>query len=344
MMMRTACGPRARTLAPFEFSTPLFSAAGTEVFMATSRRATRGGNDLVRLYLTDIGRHALLSKDDEIGLAQRIEAGAEARRQLGGSAASKWAGRRELRRRVRDGDAARRAFVEANLRLVVSIAKRYPTSGLSFLDLVQEGNLGLLRAVDKFEWRKGFKFSTYATWWIRQAIQRGIFNAARTVRLPVHAGDHIVRARDARARLEVELQRSPTRSEVAAELDFPEHELTALMHRAADPVSLSEPLSDDSVGELGDLVADGSATSPVDAAVEALLPAEIAKLLASLTPREREILMLRFGLECGEPRTLEEVGQHFHVCRERIRQIQADAITKLRHPAFNAALRDRLTD
>jgi RNA polymerase sigma factor (sigma-70 family) len=312
--------------------------------MATPRHARRGVDDLVRLYLADIGRHALLSKDDEIGLAQRIEAGAEARRQLGGPAASKPAGRGELSRRVRDGDAARRAFVEANLRLVVSIAKRYRTSRLSFLDLVQEGNLGLLRAVDKFEWRKGFKFSTYATWWIRQAIQRGIANTARTIRLSVHTGDKVVRARHVRARLEAELRRSPTRSELAAELDVPEHELTALMHRAADPVSLSEPISDDREGELADLVADRSATSPVDAAVAALLPTEIAKLMASLTPREREILTLRFGLKGGEPRTLEEVGQHFHVCRERIRQIQDQAVTKLRHPAFNAALRDRLPD
>jgi RNA polymerase sigma factor (sigma-70 family) len=310
--------------------------------MATSRHASHDGEDLVRLYLNDIGRHALLSKDDELGLAQRIEAGAEARRHLGGEAASKPAGRRELTRRVRDGDAARRTFVEANLRLVVSIAKRYRTSGLPLLDLVQEGNFGLLRAVDKFEWRKGFKFSTYASWWIRQAIQRGIAKAARTIRLPVHAGDHVMRARHVRARLEAELQRSPTRSEIAAELDLPEHELTALMHRAAAPVSLSEPLSDDSDRELADIVADRSATAPVDAAAAALLPAEIAKLLAWLTPREREILTLRFGLDRSEPRTLEEVGQHFHVSRERIRQIQADAMTKLRHPAFNTALRNRL--
>jgi len=176
--------PRAGTLA-------VFGGRDREVFMATPRHATRGGEDLVGLYLTDIGRHARLSKDDEIGLAQRIEAGAEARRQLGGPAALKPAGRRALSLRVRDADAARRAFVEANLRLVVAIATHYRTSGLSFLDLVQEGNLGLLRAVDKFEWRKGFKFSTYATWWIRQAIQRGISKTARTVRLPVHAGDHV---------------------------------------------------------------------------------------------------------------------------------------------------------
>jgi RNA polymerase sigma factor (sigma-70 family) len=313
--------------------------------MATSRYATRDDADLVRLYFTDIGRHALLSKDDVIGLAQRIEAGAEARRQLGDPAASTPpAGRDELSRRARDGDAARRTFVEANLRLVVSIAKHYRTSGLSFLDLVQEGNLGLLRAVDKFEWRRGFKFSTYATWWIRQAIQRGISNTARTIRLPVQTGNHVVRVRHVRARLEAELQRSPTRSEVAAELDVREHELTVLLQHAADPVSLSEPLSDDIDGELADIVADRSATSPVDAAVAALLPAEVAKVLAWLTPREREILTLRFGLEGGEPRTLEEVGQHFHVSRERIRQIQAEAMTKLRHPAFNTALRNRLPD
>ena len=314
------------------------------MFMARSRCATRDDTDLVHLYFTDIGRHALLTKDDEIGLAQRIEAGAEARRQLGGQEASTPPSRDELSRRARDGDAARRTFVEANLRLVVSIAKGYRTSGLSLLDLVQEGNLGLLRAVDKFEWRKGFKFSTYATWWIRQAIQRGISNTARTIRLPVCVGDHVVRVRQARARLEAELQRSPTRSEVAAELDVPEHELTALMQHAADPVSLSEPLWDDIDGELADIVADRSATSPVDAAAAALLPAEVAKLLAWLTPREREILTLRFGLDRGEPRTLDEVGQHFHVSRERIRQIQAKAMTKLRHPAFNTALRNRLPE
>jgi RNA polymerase sigma factor (sigma-70 family) len=312
--------------------------------MATARHATYDDEDLVHLYLVDIARHPLLSKRDEVGLAQRIEAGTEARAQLDGNIPSNGAGHAELHRRVRDGDAARQAFIEANLRLVVSIAKRYQSSGLPLLDLVQEGNLGLMHAVDKFDWRKGFKFSTYSTWWIRQAIQRGISNISRTIRLPVHAGDNLLRARQARARLESRLQRTPTRAEIAAELEVPEHVLAALMHRGAWPVSLSEPLSDDGDAELADIVADPLAISPFDAAAAALLPAEIAKLLAPLAPREREILTLRFGLDRGESRTLEEVGVHFELTRERIRQIEAKAMAKLRHPAFNVAMRDRLLD
>ncbi len=312
--------------------------------MAASRQATYDDEDLIRLYLVDIGRHPLLTKRDEIRLAQRIESGIEASQRLDGDVASNGVSRRELRRRARDGDAARLAFIEANLRLVVSIANRYRTSGLNFLDLVQEGNLGLMHAVDKFDWRKGFKFSTYSTWWIRQAIQRGISNTSRTIRLPVHAGAQLVRFRQARSRLESRLQRTPTRAEIAAELDVPQHELAALMNRGAWPVSLSEPLSDDGDAELADIVPDPLATSPFDAAATALLPGEIAKLLAPLTPREREILTLRFGLDCGESRSLEEVGVHFELTRERIRQIEAKAMAKLRHPAVNAAVRDRLLD
>jgi RNA polymerase sigma factor (sigma-70 family) len=313
------------------------------VFMATSRQAARNDQDLVDLYLTDIGRHALLSQGDEIVLAQRIEAGARARRQLDDQAASTSADRDALTRTARDGDAARRTFVEANLRLVVSIAKLYRQSGLSLLDLVQEGNLGLLRAVEKFEWRKGFKFSMYARWWIRQAIQRGIACTARPIRLPIPASHHIARVGHARARLEARLRRSPTRSELAAELDVPEHELATLMHRAAVPLSLSAPLSGDSDRDLADIVADQSATSPVDAATSAVRPAEIAKLMASLTAREREILFLRFGLDRREPCTLAEIGRHFHLSRERIRQLQNDAMAKLRHPALHTALHSLLT-
>jgi RNA polymerase sigma factor (sigma-70 family) len=312
--------------------------------MAATGRATRDDDDLVGLYLTDIARHPLLSKDDEIRLAKRIEAGVEAREQLDGSIASNGAGPAELRRRVRDGDAARRTFVEANLRLVVSIAKRYRASGLNLLDLVQEGNLGLMRAVDKFEWRKGFKFSTYATWWIRQAIQRGIANSARTIRLPVTAGDRLTKIGHARAHLEATLGRSPTRAEIAEELGCTEHELAELLHRGTHPVSLSAPLSDDGDTDLADIVGDQSATSPCDAAAAALLPREILEQLAPLTQREREILVLRAGLDRGEPRTLEEVGSYFDLTRERIRQIESRALAKMRHPAFNTALRELLFD
>jgi RNA polymerase sigma factor (sigma-70 family) len=312
--------------------------------MVTSRHATHQDEDLVHLYLVDIARHPLLTKRDEMELAQRMEAGAEAREQLGASNRPKPAVRRTLVRRARDGDSARQTFVEANLRLVVSIAKRYRSSGLQLLDLVQEGNLGLLHAVDKFDWRKGFKFSTYSTWWIRQAIQRGIVNTSRAIRLPVHAGDQLARARQAQARLESQLRRTPTRAEIAAELGVPQHVLAALMQRGTSPLSLSEPLSDDGDAELADVVPDPLAASPFDAAAAALLPGEVAEFMVSLTPREREVLTLRFGLDRGEPRTLEEVGVHFELTRERIRQIEAKAMAKLRHPAFNVAMRDRLRD
>jgi RNA polymerase sigma factor (sigma-70 family) len=312
--------------------------------MAATRCARRDDQDLVELYLTDIGRHPLLSKDEEVTLAQRIEAGAAAREQLDGTAASNGADRGELHRQVREGEAARRTFVEANLRLVVSIAKRYQSSRLHLLDLVQEGNLGLLRAVDKFVWHKGFKFSTYATWWIRQAIQRGISNSARTIRLPTHAGGQVARARNARARLEAKLLRSPTRAEIAEEVDLPERELAELLHRSAQPVSLSEPLSEDGDTELADIVGDPSATCPCDAAAASALPREIAKHLAPLTPRESEILLLRAGLDRGEPRSLGDVGRYFQLSRERIRQIEAKALAKLRHPSFSRALRELLVD
>ena len=305
-------------------------------------RVERDEEDLVRLYLTDIGQYPLLTKDDEVRLAQVIEAGAEARRALEETASITPSKKRELRRLARQGEAAEKTFVQSNLRLVVSIAKKYQASGLPLLDLIQEGNLGLMHAVEKFDWRKGFKFSTYATWWIRQAITRGIANTGRTIRLPVHAGDTLARLQKARARLELKMGRPATLTELAAEVEMPEDKVTEALRFAAEPLSLSEPLREDGDAELGDVVEDRSAESPFEVAATALLPDEIARLLSPLDEREREILKLRFGLDRGEPRTLEEVGEHFNLTRERIRQIEARAMSKLRHPSSDTGARDLL--
>ena len=311
--------------------------------MTRTRRQLSDDEDLVHLYLSDAGRYALLSKDDEARLAQHIEAGSEARRQLGdrrvGVTSAK---RRSLRRVAREGDEAHAAFVLANLRLVVSIAKKYQWSGLPFLDLIQDGNLGLIHAVGKFDWRKGFKFSTYATWWIRQSISRGVANTGRTIRLPVHAGENLLRLQQARASLEARFGRPATVAELASELGMTQAKVSETLQIVAEPLSLSLAISEDADLELGDLVADRSAVSPFDAAATALLPAQTAKLLARLDERERQIIFLRFGLDRGEPRTLTEVGAHFNLTRERIRQIEAKAMAKLRHPAYNVDLRDLL--
>ncbi len=219
-------------------------------------RVERDEEDLVRLYLTDIGQYPLLTKDDEVRLAQQIEAGTEAREELEASENPTAARKRELRRSSRQGEEAERTFVQSNLRLVVSIAKKYQASGLPLLDLIQEGNLGLMHAVEKFDWRKGFKFSTYATWWIRQAITRGIANTGRTIRLPVHAGDTLARLQKARARLELKYGRPATLTELAAEVEMPEDKVTEALRFAAEPLSLSEPLREDGDAELGDVVED----------------------------------------------------------------------------------------
>ena len=307
------------------------------------QRPERDDEDLVRLYLTDIGQYPLLTKDDEVRLAQCIENGAAAQTEFDAAGTGLSAVRkRELRRAIRAGQEAELTFVQSNLRLVVSIAKKYQASGLPLLDLIQEGNLGLIHAVEKFDWRKGFKFSTYATWWIRQAITRGIANTGRTIRLPVHAGDMLTRLQKARFRLETKLGRPATLAELSIELELPEAKVTEVMRFAPDTLSLSEPLRDDGDAELGDLVEDRSAESPFEAAAVSLLPAEISRLLSPLDDREREILKLRFGLDRGEPRTLEEVGEHFNLTRERIRQIEARAMSKLRHPSAETGARELL--
>jgi RNA polymerase sigma factor (sigma-70 family) len=309
----------------------------------SKKRAAQPEQDLVRLYLNDVGRYDLLTRGDEVRLAQEVEAGRDARSALSAGAELTAARQRELRRLVRQGEDATETFVKANLRLVVSIAKRYQASDLPLLDLVQEGNLGLMHAVEKFDWRKGFKFSTYATWWIRQAISRGIANTGRTVRLPVHAGDLLVQVTKARGHLESRLGRRPTIRELAADLGLEEHKVSEILRYVAEPMSLSQPLRSDSDAELGDVVRDNTAVSPFDAAAASLLSDEVNKMLVVLDDRERVILQLRFGLDRGEPRTLDEVGAHFNLTRERIRQIEARAMSKLRHPTFESNAYDLLT-
>ena len=305
-------------------------------------RVERDEEDLVRLYLTDIGQYPLLTKEDEVRLAQKIEKGVEAREKLSTSEKLTAKEKSDLKRLDRNGARAEKKFVQSNLRLVVSIAKKYQASGLPLLDLIQEGNLGLMHAVEKFDWRKGFKFSTYATWWIRQAITRGIANTGRTIRLPVHAGDTLARLQKARTRLELKYGRPATMTELAADVEMPEEKITEALRFANEPLSLSEPLREDGDAELGDVVEDRGAASPFEVAATSLLPDEIARLLAPLDEREREILKLRFGLDRGEPRTLEEVGEHFNLTRERIRQIEARAMSKLRHPSSDTGARDLL--
>ena len=311
---------------------------GKRILVADDRLDRSEDQDLVRLYLQDIGRYDLLTKDDEVRLAQRIDGGKEATEALANATKVTPAEKRKLRRQLRDGEDAKREFVNANLRLVVSIAKKYQASGLPLLDLIQEGNLGLIHAVEKFDWRKGFKFSTYATWWIRQALQRGIANSSRVIRLPVHAGDTLARVMKVRAQLESELGRTPTIAEVAAEAGLPLEKVVEVHSYASDPVSLDEPLRDDGDAERGDFVADAGATSPFEAAATALLPREVERILSVLDERERTILRLRFGLD-GQERSLEEIAEHFGLTRERIRQLEARALSKLRHPASDVGAR-----
>jgi RNA polymerase sigma factor (sigma-70 family) len=301
-----------------------------------------GEQDLVRLYLDGIGRYELLTHEDEVCLAQAVERGREAAERL--AAAGDGLDPAEvarLRRLQRAGDRAFEQFVHANLRLVVSIAKRYQ-GDLPMLDLIQEGNIGLMHAVEKFDWRRGYKFSTYATWWIRQAIGRGIDNTARTVRLPIHTGDQVRRVLRARSVLEGQLGRAPTTAELAELAGLSEPEVESLLRIILEPVSLASPIGADGDTELADVMADEDSPTPFDAVAQGMLGDEVEKLMARLGERERRILKLRFGLDRGEPRTLDEVGVEMHLTRERIRQIERSALAKLRGPAEEAAARDLL--
>ena len=271
--------------------------------------------DPVRMYLKEIGKVSLLSADEEIELAKRMEKGDEA---------------------------AKKRLAEANLRLVVSIAKRYVGRGMLFLDLIQEGNLGLIKAVEKFDYRKGYKFSTYATWWIRQAITRAIADQARTIRIPVHMVETINKLIRVSRQLLQELGREPTPEEIAEEMDMPVDRVREILKISQEPVSLETPIGEEEDSHLGDFIQDDNVPVPADAAAFTLLKEQLVEVLSTLTDREQKVLRLRFGLDDGRARTLEEVGKEFNVTRERIRQIEAKALRKLRHPSRSRKLKDSL--
>ncbi|WP_455501465.1 RNA polymerase sigma factor RpoD [Gemmiger sp.] len=275
-------------------------------------------DDPVKVYLKEIGRVPLLTPDEETELALKIQAGGP------------------------EGEKAKQRLSEANLRLVVSIAKRYVGRGMQFLDLIQEGNLGLIKAVEKFDHTKGFKFSTYATWWIRQAITRAIADQARTIRIPVHMVETINKVKKVSSQLLHEYGHDPSAEEIAERLDMPVDKVREIMRVAQEPVSLETPIGEEEDSHLGDFIPDDDAPVPAEAASQTLLKEQLADVLKTLTPREEKVLRLRFGLEDGRPRTLEEVGKEFNVTRERIRQIEAKALRKLRHPSRSKKLRDFL--
>lgn len=302
--------------------------------------------DPVRMYLKEIGRVPLLTAAEEVDLAMKIEAGLVAAEQLE-TAACEGAElkRRELRRlhRVEQvGLDAKRQLVEANLRLVVSIAKRYVGRGMLFLDLIQEGNLGLIRAVEKFDYTKGFKFSTYATWWIRQAITRAIADQSRTIQIPVHMVETINKMASVQRRLLQELDREPTDKEIAKAMRLPAERIREIRKIAQEPVSLETPIGEEEDSQLGDFIEDERAVEPATAASDSITHDMIVAILGKLSERERRVICLRYGLEDGQPHTLEEVGREFGVTRERIRQIESKTLARLRHPSCSAALKDCL--
>jgi RNA polymerase primary sigma factor len=321
-------------------------------------------NDPVRMYLKEIGKVALLTADQEVDLATRIEAGLWAEEMLcdidkfdmirvetlarrsaldvGTNPITQDKAREICRRIERDGVLAKRKLVEANLRLVVSIAKRYVGRGMLFLDLIQEGNLGLIRAVEKFDYAKGFKFSTYATWWIRQAITRAIADQARTIRIPVHMVETINKLLRIQRQLMQDLNREPLAEEIAEQMELSADKVREIMKVSQEPVSLETPIGEEEDTHLGDFIEDSDAVVPLDAASFILLQEQLESVLHTLSIREKKVIQLRFGLHDGTPRTLEEVGKEFGVTRERIRQIESKTLSKLRHPSRSQKLRDYL--
>ncbi len=310
--------------------------------MAKARGQGREEEDLLQLYLNDIGKYPLLTRDDEVRLGTLTQAGLVAAAKLARGDALTIAAQEELEDHVRAGADAHRRFVRSNLRLVVSIAKKYQASGLPLLDLIQEGNFGLIQAVDRFDPRRGFKFSTYATWWIRQTIARGIANTSRSIRLPVHAGDQLLAIRMAASALEVRHGRPAKAAELAAAVSLPAKKVEELLPYLGEPASLSEHLVDGET-EMGELVEDLTTPPPDQAVFAAMLPTHVAQLLSVLEPREQEVLCLRYGLDRGSPRTLEEVGEHFGLTREGVRQVELKAISKLRRSSSARSARDLLT-
>ncbi len=299
----------------------------------------RPGSDLVRLYLREIGRVSLLTAEQEVDLAKAIEVGLYARHC---EPAEGVRTAEELTALVEEGERAKGRLIESNLRLVVSIAKRYMGRGLLFLDLIQEGNLGLIRAVEKFDYRKGFKFSTYATWWIRQAITRAIADQARTIRIPVHMVETINKVVRVRHQLHQQLGREPSIAEISSAAGFGGERVLEIQRIAREPVSLQSPIGEEE-SDFGDFIEDSDAVVPVEAASFTVLQEQLGLVLAGLSDRERRIIRLRFGMADGHPHTLEEVGREFGVTRERIRQIEAKTLAKLRHPSRAGTLRDFLT-
>ena len=310
--------------------------------------------DPVRMYLKEIGKVPLLSAEEEINLAQRMEAGnvatekiqlLKARMEETEDEAEKAEIQEEIKAMQKNidlGSDAKKRLAEANLRLVVSIAKRYVGRGMLFLDLIQEGNLGLIKAVEKFDYRKGYKFSTYATWWIRQAITRAIADQARTIRIPVHMVETINKLIRVSRQLLQELGREPSPEEIAAEMNMPVERVREILKISQEPVSLETPIGEEEDSHLGDFIQDDNVPVPADAAAFTLLKEQLEEVLGTLTEREQKVLTLRFGLEDGRARTLEEVGKEFNVTRERIRQIEAKALRKLRHPSRSRKLKDYL--